>query len=76
MWGTATGRICWGACVLAWTLGTGGLAAWASLSASEAASHVGETASVCGNFASATYASGSKGSPTLLNLDEPYPRHI
>jgi DNA/RNA endonuclease YhcR with UshA esterase domain len=54
--------------------------AWAlqpnSITASEAYKHIGETATVCGNVASATYATGSRGKPTFLNLDKPYPGHI
>lgn len=45
----------------------------ASISASEAAKHVGETTTVCGMVASAKYVPGSKGQPTFLNLDKPYP---
>lgn len=44
-----------------------------SISASEAAQHVGETATVCGTVASAKYVTTSKGQPTFLNLDEAYP---
>ena len=54
--------------------------AWAlqpnSISASEAASHISETATVCGSVASTTYATRSRGKPTFLNLDKPYPNHI
>jgi hypothetical protein len=46
------------------------------LSASEAKDHFGETATVCGNVVSTHYAARSKGSPTFLNLDEPYPKQI
>ena len=63
-------------CALAGILAAGSLAAWGSLSAKEAASHIGEMASVCGIVASAKYAISSRGSPTFLNLDEPYPRHV
>ena len=45
----------------------------ASLTTNEAASHVGESATICGTVASANYASRSKGQPTFLNLDKPYP---
>jgi hypothetical protein len=31
---------------------------------------------VCGKVASTHYAKSSKGEPTFLNLDEPYPREI
>jgi hypothetical protein len=43
------------------------------LSATEAKNHVGEQATVCGLVASARYVSGSRGKPTFLNLDKPYP---
>jgi hypothetical protein len=46
------------------------------LSPSEAKSHVGEQATVCGKVASARYASGTRGKPTFLNLDKPYPNPI
>jgi DNA/RNA endonuclease YhcR with UshA esterase domain len=46
------------------------------LSASEAKDHIGETATVCGNVVSTHYAARSKGNPTFLNFDEPYPRQI
>ena len=39
-------------------------------------SYVGEKATVCGSVVSTHYAVRTKGSPTFLNLDEPYPRHI
>jgi RecG-like helicase len=42
----------------------------------EAKSHVGEKATVCGTVASARYVDRSKGQPTFLNLDEPYPKQI
>jgi micrococcal nuclease len=47
-----------------------------SISARDAKDHVGENATVCGTVASAKWASGSRGSPTFLNLDEPYPNQI
>jgi len=46
------------------------------LSATEAKNHVGEKATVCGTVASARYAESTKGQPTFLNLDKPYPHHI
>ncbi|MGB7846845.1 MAG: hypothetical protein WBL63_14615, partial [Candidatus Acidiferrum sp.] len=46
------------------------------ITAAEAAKHVGERATVCGQVVSTHYAARSKGSPTFLNLDEPYPRQI
>jgi micrococcal nuclease len=46
------------------------------LTASDAAVHVGETATVCGSVASTHYSTRTKGQPTFLNLDEPYPKQI
>ena len=46
------------------------------ISASEAASHVGESARVCGLVVSASYATGTRGQPTFLNLDRAYPNHV
>ena len=37
---------------------------------------MGETATVCGMVASATFAARSNGVSTFLNLDTPYPDHI
>jgi DNA/RNA endonuclease YhcR with UshA esterase domain len=47
-----------------------------SISASEAASYVGQTKTVCGAVASSKFASSTKGSPTFLNLDRPYPNQV
>src|SRR5271170_5927086 len=46
------------------------------LTAREAKDHIGEIQAVCGKVASTHFASGSKGQPTFLNLDEPYPKEI
>lgn len=46
------------------------------ITASEAKNHVGEKTTVCGKVVSSHFASGSKGQPTFLNLDEPYPKEI
>jgi DNA/RNA endonuclease YhcR with UshA esterase domain len=46
------------------------------LSATEAKNHMGEKATVCGTVASTHYAESTKGQPTFLNLDRPYPQHI
>jgi membrane associated rhomboid family serine protease len=43
-----------------------------SLAPNDAARHIGEQGAVCGIFASATYARGSRGSPTFLNLGKPH----
>jgi hypothetical protein len=42
----------------------------------QAKSHIGEKATVCGVVASAHLASSSRGQPTFLNLDKPYPNQI
>jgi len=47
-----------------------------SISAAEAKNHVGEKATVCGSVASTHYAAGSRGKPTFINLDKPYPSQI
>jgi hypothetical protein len=46
------------------------------LTAAEAKNHVGETATVCGRVASAHFAEKTKGLPTFMNLDMPYPKQI
>jgi DNA/RNA endonuclease YhcR with UshA esterase domain len=40
----------------------------APLQPSEAASHVGETATICGTVAAAHYAESARGQPTFLNI--------
>ena len=52
------------------------LIAQKKLTASEAKEHYGETATVCGDVVSTRYASSTKGQPTFLNLDKPYPNQI
>jgi len=47
-----------------------------SISAVEAKNHVGERATVCGQVASTHYADRSRGNPTFINLDKPYPNQI
>ena len=48
----------------------------ATLTASEAKDHIGENATICGMVASTKFAAQTKGTPTFLNLDQPYPAHI
>jgi len=48
----------------------------ARLTSAEAKNHVGQNATICGHVASTHYAPRTKGSPTFLNLDEPYPNQI
>ncbi len=42
----------------------------------DAASHVGEDATVCGTVASAAYLGRTGGTPTFLNLGRPYPDQL
>jgi hypothetical protein len=46
------------------------------LTAVEAKDHVGEQATVCGKVASTRYAATTRGKPTFLNLDKPYPNPL
>lgn len=46
------------------------------LTTTEAKNHISERATVCGVVVSTHYAVRTKGSPTFLNLDEPYPRQV
>jgi hypothetical protein len=46
------------------------------LTAAQAKDHVGETATVCGKVVDGHYAGRSRGQPTFLNLDKPYPNQI
>ena len=50
--------------------------ATATLTAAQAQQHIGKDATVCGVVANAKYASSTRGSPTFLNLDRPYPSHV
>ena len=47
-----------------------------NLTAAEAKGHIGEQATVCGKVVSTRYADGSRGNPTFLNFDQPYPNQI
>ena len=51
-------------------------AAPATLTTDEAKNHIGETATVCGIAMSVHYAASSKGRPTFVNLDKPYPNTV
>jgi len=46
------------------------------LTTAEAKDHIGDRATVCGKVVSTHYAKSSKGEPTFLNFDEPYPREV
>jgi len=47
-----------------------------AISPYEASSHVGEYSKVCGQVASTHFANRSRGAPTFINLDEPYPNQV
>lgn len=53
-----------------------GVRADGSLTAEQAKSHIGEQATVCGTVATAKFAATSRGQPTFLNLDQPYPHPL
>ncbi len=44
--------------------------------ASEAYKYAGKNKTVSGTVAAARYAAGSRGQPTFLNFEEPYPNHV
>jgi hypothetical protein len=46
------------------------------LTTAEAKDHIGDRATVCGKVVGTHYAKSSKGEPTFLNLDEPYPNEV
>jgi hypothetical protein len=46
------------------------------LTPAEAKEHFGESATVCGEVVSTRYAASTKGQPTFLNLDKPYPDQV
>ena len=48
----------------------------APITPAQAKQHVGEKTMVCGFVASTHYAAKSRGGPTFLNLDKPYPGQI
>ncbi len=48
----------------------------ATLTAAQAKDHVEENATVCGVVVDTKFAARTKGQPTFLNLDKPYPEHI
>jgi hypothetical protein len=53
-----------------------GVYAQETISPQDAAKFIGETKTVCGTVASAHFAAKTKGQPTFINLDKPYPNQI
>lgn len=47
-----------------------------TIGASVAVNHIGQKKTVCGKVASAFFSFKSRGQPTFLNLDKPYPEHV
>lgn len=47
-----------------------------SIDVYEAASSVGQRSTVCGEVADTRYASSSRGQPTFLNFEKPFPNHV
>jgi len=64
-----------GALCLLWVSATA-LGQAKKLTAAEAKDHIGEQATVCGRVASTRYAATTRGKPTFLNLDKPYPSQL
>jgi len=46
------------------------------LTTAEAKDHIGQSATVCGDVVSTRYATRSRGNPTFINLDKPYPNQV
>lgn len=58
-------------------LSAAGLAALGqTITTAEAAHHVSEKQTVCGEIAGEHTAESSKGTPTFINLDKPYPHQV
>jgi len=52
------------------------LAAAQTVPASDAAKHIGQHATVCGSIAGEHTAASARGTPTFINLDQPYPHQV
>jgi hypothetical protein len=63
-------------CGVVFLLALGAVGQSNRITARQAKDHIGETVTVCGKAVSTRYAPRSKGEPTFLNLDEPYPNEI
>ena len=47
-----------------------------TVTAADAKNHIGERLTVCGVVVGTHYAARSRGNPTFINLDQPYPKQI
>jgi hypothetical protein len=65
-------RLCTSTVLFVWPI----VAYAATLNPEEAASHVGENATVCGLVASGRYAAQATAAPTFLDFGKPYPNQI
>lgn len=59
--------------LLAWSFG---LCAQQRVTAADAKLHIGQRATVCGSVAGIHFANRTKGDPTFINLDRPYPNQV
>jgi hypothetical protein len=66
----------YGSLFLILVLGFSSIAQTAKISSRQAGDHVGEIETVCGVVASTHFASATKGQPTFINFDEPYPKEL
>lgn len=62
--------------VAALVFGVSSAASAQTLTTSEATKHIGENKTVCGEIAGEHTASTSRGTPTFINLDRPYPNQV
>jgi len=62
--------------VLALALASAGLVAQTTITATDGAKHIGERMTVCGSIAGEHTAASSRGTPTFINLDRPYPNPV
>lgn len=66
----------WLLVVLSFQLGLLSAQAGEYLTPEHAKNYLGSTQTVCGNVASTYFAKKSRGKPTFINLNKPYPNHI
>jgi hypothetical protein len=53
-----------------------GLCQTKKLTTADAKDHIGEQSTVCGQVTSTRYAASTRGKPTFINLDKPYPNPV
>ena len=62
--------------VSALALASTGLVAQTTIPATEGAKHIGDRMTVCGTITGEHTAASSRGTPTFINLDRPYPNQV